>query len=297
MLELPRGLTADSATRTVALPGLDSASTYSFTVRGTLAPGEYQLSASVRSGGETYGIGYTPIDYEHIRPRNMYRDASIAIHAVDAALPPGLRVGYIQGVGDNVAPALRELGVPLTLIDPVALASADLSRYNTIVIGTRAYQSHPELATNNARLLRWVQSGGTLVVQYGQYEMARPGIMPYPVTLSRPAARVTDENAPVKMLKPESPLLTWPNRIGHDDWKGWVQERSVYMPTTFDSHYTAPLEMNDPGESPNDAAVLVTPYGRGTYVYTTLSLFRQLPAGVAGGARLMLNLLGAGRGR
>ena len=95
----------------------------------------------------------------------------------------------------------------------------------------------------------------------------------------------------------QSPLLTWPNRIGPDDWKGWVQERSVYMPSTFDSHYTALLEMHDPGEEPNEGAILVTPYGQGTYVYTTLSLFRQLPAGNAGGARLMLNLLGAGRGR
>ncbi|HET7621427.1 MAG TPA: PIG-L family deacetylase [Gemmatimonadaceae bacterium] len=296
-LELPRGLTADSATRTIALPGLDSSASYSFTVRGTLAPGEHRLAASVQNGGKTYGIGYVPVDYEHIRPRNMYRDAAIDIHAVDATLPPGLRVGYIQGVGDNVAPALRELGVPLTLIDPASLASADLSRFNTIVVGTRAYQSHPELAANNARLLKWVQGGGTLVVQYGQYEMARPGMMPYPITLSRPAARVTDENAPVKVLKPESPLLTWPNHIGPADWKGWVQERSVYMPTTFDSHYTALLEMHDPGEQPNDGAILVTPYGKGTYVYTTLSLFRQLPAGNPGGARLMLNLLGAGRGK
>jgi len=296
-LALPAGLTADSATRTIALPGLDSSATFAFTVRGTLPAGEHRLSASVRSSGETFDMGYVPIDYEHIRPRNMYREASIAIHAVDAALPPGLRVGYIQGVGDNVAPALRELGVPLTLIDPASLASADLSRFTTIVVGTRAYQSHPELTANNARLLRWVQRGGTLVVQYGQYEMASPGMMPYPVTLSRPAARVTDENAPVKVLKPESPLLTWPNRIGPDDWKGWVQERSVYMPTTFDSHYTALLQMHDPDEPPNDAAILVTPYGQGSYVYTTLSLFRQLPAGVAGGARLMLNLLGAGRGR
>ncbi|HET7551579.1 MAG TPA: PIG-L family deacetylase [Gemmatimonadaceae bacterium] len=296
-LDLPRGLTADSATRTITLPGVDSAATFSFTVRGTLPAGEHRLSASVRSGSETFDMGYVPIDYEHIRPRNMYREASIDVHAVDAALPPGLRVGYIQGVGDNVAPALRELGVPLTLISPTSLASADLSRFTTIVVGTRAYQSHPELTASNARLLRWVQRGGTLVVQYGQYEMARPGMMPYPVTLSRPAARVTDENAPVKVLKPESPLLTWPNRIGPDDWKGWVQERSVYMPTTFDSHYTALLEMHDPGESPNDAAILVAPFGKGTYVYTTLSLFRQLPAGNPGGARLMLNLLGAGRGR
>ena len=296
-LDLPRGLTADSVTRTVALPGIDSSASFSFTVRGTLPAGEHRISVAASSGGKSFSVGYEPIDYDHIRPRNMYRDASIAIHAVDATLPPGLTVGYIQGVGDNVAPALRELGIPLTLLDPARLAATDLSRYTTIVIGTRAYQSHPELAANNARLLRWVQQGGTLVVQYGQYEMARPGIMPYPVALSRPAARVTDENAPVKVLKPGSPLLTWPNHIGPDDWKGWVQERSLYMPSTFDSHYTTLLEMHDPDEPPNDAAILATPYGKGTYVYTTLSLFRQLPAGNPGGARLMVNLLGAGRGR
>ncbi len=295
-LELPRGLTADSSTRTIALPGVDSSASYSFTVRGTLPAGEHRLAASVRSGSETYSVGYIPIDYAHIRPRNMYRDAAISIHAIDAALPPDSRVGYIQGVGDNVAPALRELGVPLSIIDPASLASADLSRFNTIVIGTRAYQSHPALVANNARLLAWTRQGGTLVVQYGQYEMARPGMMPYPVSLSRPAARVTDEAAPVKVLIPDSPLLTWPNRIGPGDWSGWVQERSLYMPSTFDSRYAAPLEMHDPGEEPNAAAILVTPYGKGTYVYTTLSLFRQLPAGNAGGARLMLNLLGAGRG-
>jgi hypothetical protein len=296
-LELPSGLTADSAARTVSLPGNDSSVTIAFTVRGTLQSGEHEIAAVARGGGKSFNVGYVPIDYDHIRPRDMYRDASITIRAVDATLPPGLTVGYIQGVGDNVAPTLTELGITLTLLDPAKLASTDLSHYTTIVIGTRAYESHPELAANNSRLLRWVQQGGTMVVQYGQYEMARPGIMPYPVTLSRPATRVTEEDAPVRVLKPDSPLLTWPNRIGAADWKGWVQERSLYMPSTVDSRYTTLLQMNDPGEPPNDAAILVTPFGKGTYVYTTLSLFRQLPAGNPGGARLFVNLLGAGRGK
>jgi hypothetical protein len=161
-------------------------------------------------------------------------------------------------------------------------------------VGTRAYEAHPELAAANARLLDWVRRGGTMVVQYGQYEMTRPGIMPYPITLSRPAARVTEENAPVRIPKPDSPLLNWPNKITTADWSGWVQERSLYMPSTFDSHYTPIVSMNDPGEPANDGAILVTPLGKGTYVYTTLSLFRQLPAGNPGGARLFVNLLGAG---
>jgi hypothetical protein len=204
-------------------------------------------------------------------------------------------VAYIQGVGDNVAPMLRELGVPLTVLDPARLATVDLSPFTTVVVGTRAYEAHPELAAANARLLDWVRRGGTMVVQYGQYEMSRPGTMPYPIALSRPAARVTEENAPVRVLKPDSPLLNWPNKITAADWSGWVQERSLYMPSTFDSHYTPIVSMNDPGEPANDGAILVTPLGSGTYVYTTLSLFRQLPAGNPGGARLFVNMLGAGR--
>lgn len=136
-----------------------------------------------------------------------------------------------------------------------------------------------------------------MVVQYGQTEMTQPGIMPYPIELARPAARVTDENAPVRVLAPDSPLLTWPNRITAEDWRGWVQERSVYMPSTFDAHYTPILSMNDPGEPPNQGAILIARVGNGTYVYTTLALFRQLPAGNPGGARLFVNLLGAGSAR
>jgi hypothetical protein len=123
--------------------------------------------------------------------------------------------------------------------------------------------------------------------------MMEPGIMPYAITLDRPAFRVTVESAPVRVLRPNHPLLNWPNKITDADWTGWVQERSLYMPTTFDEHYTPLLSLNDPGESPNSGALLVAPYGRGTYVYTTLSLFRQLPAGVPGAARLFVNLLGA----
>src|SRR6185312_14084179 len=202
-------------------------------------------------------------------------------------------VAYVRGVGDNVAPMLQELGVPLTVLDPSRLAAVDLSQYTTVVIGTRAYEAHPELAAANARLLDWVRHGGTLVVQYGQYEMTAPGRLPYPISLGRPAARVTDENAPVRILVPNDPVLTWPNKLSDDDWRGWVQERSLYMPSMpIDSHYTTPISMNDPDEPPNSGAILETRLGSGTYVYTTLSLFRQLPAGNAGASRLFLNLLG-----
>ncbi|HET9634474.1 MAG TPA: hypothetical protein VFP26_00970, partial [Gemmatimonadaceae bacterium] len=168
----------------------------------------------------------------------------------------------------------------------------DLSRFTAIVVGPRAYQANQTLIDNNEYLLAYVRNGGRMVVQYGQAEMQRPGIMPYPITLSQPAARVTDENAAVTFTDPKSPLLNAPNKITQDDFTGWVQERSTYMPTTFDSHYRSMLAMNDPGEQSNRAGILVAPYGRGTYVYVTLALFRQLPAGVAGGARIFANLLG-----
>jgi hypothetical protein len=132
-----------------------------------------------------------------------------------------------------------------------------------------------------------------MVVQYGQYEMTQPGILPYPITLTRPAARVTEEDAAVTVLAPQNPLLNSPNRIGAADWKGWVQDFALYMPSTFDSAYTPLVSLHDTGEPANSGGLLVARYGRGTYVYATLAFFRQLPAGVPGAARLFVNLLGA----
>ena len=203
-----------------------------------------------------------------------------------------LNVAYVPGVGDNVAPILRELGVPLTIVDPDDIPQTDLSKFTAIVVGPRAYQASQTLIDNNEYLLSYVRNGGRLVVQYGQNEMQRPGIMPYPVTLRQPAERVTDENAPVTFTDPGSPLLNSPNKITQADFTGWVQERSTYMPSTFDARYRTMLAMNDPGEQPNRAAILAARYGRGTYVYVPLALFRQLPAGVSGGARIFANLLG-----
>jgi len=291
-LRLPKGITADSAARTVTLAPFASA-TVDFRIHGSLPAGAHQLSAVAESNGQTFTTGYQLIDYDHIRPQTMYRDATVTLEAVDVRIPPGLNIAYIQGVGDNSAPTLQQLGIPVTIIDPATLASADLAPYTTIVIGTRAYEAHPELVANNARLLEWVKKGGTMVVQYGQYEMTQPGIMPYPITLTRPAARVTEENSAVTVLDPKNPLLNAPNAITQNDWTGWVQDRALYMPSTFDSAYAAPLAMHDTGEPDNRGALLIANYGRGTYVYVTLAFFRQLPAGIPGAARIFVNLLGA----
>jgi len=293
-LRLPAGLSADTATRRTSLDAYGNRR-IDFRISGVMPPGDATLTVTGESQGAFYHLGYVPIDYEHIRPQRIYRPSELHLSVVDVKVPPGLTVGYIPGVGDNVEPMLEQLGLRVTVLDPAALPATNLSRFTTIVIGTRAYQASSDLKANNGRLLDYARAGGTLVVQYGQYEMAEDGLLPYPITLGRPADRVTDEDAPVRILDPASPLLNAPNKIGPSDFVGWVQERSLYMPHTFDPRYHAVLSMNDPGEPPNDAAILIAPLGKGTYVYTTLAFFRQLPAGIPGPARLFLNLLAAGR--
>jgi len=294
-LQLPQGLAADSATRSAVLSGHGAVRTLMFRVRGRLPPGLHRIAASAESNGQRFDVGYALVDYEHISRQYMYRPAVTLLSAVDVRVPPALRVGYITGVSDNVAPSLVQLGVPVTVLAPRDLASTDLTRFTTIVVGPRAYDAFPELVSANQRLLDFARRGGTLVVQYGQYEMTQPGLMPHAITIHRPHDRVTHETSPVRMLNADEPVLSVPNRISAQDFEGWVQERSLYMPRTFDDRYRVVLEMQDPGEQANRGAILVAPLGQGTYVYTTLALFRQLPAGVAGAARLMVNLLSAGQ--
>jgi LmbE family N-acetylglucosaminyl deacetylase len=290
-LTLPRGLTADSATRHLTLAPGGDASVY-FRLTGKLAAGRHEISAVATSNGQRYTLGFVPIEYSHIRPQRYYRNATVAVEAVDAKYA-NLRIGYVRGVGDNIMPMLSELGLSVVELDPTTIAQADLPKLTTIVLGPRAYEANPELVANNAVLLDFARKGGTVVAQYGQAPYARLGVLPYPITLARTAERVTDEHAMVRVLDPGSPLLTTPNAIGESDFANWVQERATYMPSTFDPHYRAVLSMNDPGEKPNDAAILVAPVGKGTYIYTTLVFFRELPAGNPGAARLFINLLSA----
>jgi LmbE family N-acetylglucosaminyl deacetylase len=314
-LTLPQGLTADTISRRIRLPGAGATTaqagaplatlgigsgaapevigSVTFTIGGRLQPGRHSVRVTASSEGETYTTGYTAIRHDHIGTQRLFKPSTLTMSAVDVAVPRGMTVAYVPGVGDDGAAALQQLGVDVTVVEPGAVPRTDLRRYAAVVVGPRAYEASPELAANNARLLEYARSGGTLVVQYGQYEMLGPGMMPFPITLGRPADRVTVEGAPVSIADPAAPVLALPNRIGAADFAGWVQDRSLYMPRTFAAAYRAPLEMHDPGQDPNRGALLVAPYGRGTYVYTSLAFFRQLPAGVPGAARLFVNLLAA----
>ena len=216
------------------------------------------------------------------------------LQAVEIAIPATLSVAYVQGVGDESANALRQLNVPVAVVQAGELRLLDLSRFTTVVVGPRAFEAHSELVAYNARLLDFAKKGGTVVVQYGQQVMTRPGLLPYPIALQQSPQRVTEEQAPVTVLDPRARVLNSPNKIVDTDWAGWLQERALYMPTTIDSRWSTLLEMHDPGEAENKGALLVAPVGKGTYVYTTLSLFRQIPGGVPGGPRLLVNMLSAG---
>ena len=290
---LPRGLRVEGVPDSIVLAPGETRELF-VRLRGTVPAGRHEFGIGAESEGSTYVEGFREILYEHIRPIRLYRSSALYLQAAAVTVPRQLAVAYVAGVSDAVAPALDGLDIPIVVLTPAELALLDLSRFTTVVFGPRAYEAHPELATQHPRLLDWVRNGGTLVVQYGQFEMARPGMMPYPIAHTRPAARVTLEGAPVRVVDPASRLLTWPNRIAPADWDDWVQERTLYMPSTIDPRYRTPVAMQDPGEPENRGAILEAPLGKGRYVYTTLSLFRQVPAGVPGSMRVLVNLLSAG---
>lgn len=290
---LPAGIRIEGQDGTIAIAAGEVKELF-LQLKGQLPEGRYEFGVGAVSDSVTYVDGFREISYPHIRPIRLYRTSALYLQSVKVNVPRNLSVAYVTGVSDLSAPALRSLGIPTTILTAAELPLLDLSRYTTVVIGPRAYETHPELASQNGRLIGFVARGGTLVVQYGQYEMARPGMVPFPIDFTRPAARVTLEEAEVRVLQQTSRLLTWPNRIGSADWGGWVQERALYMPSTIDPRWRTPLAMNDPDEPENRGAILDANVGQGRYVYTSLSLFRQIPAGVPGAMRLFVNLLSAG---
>jgi LmbE family N-acetylglucosaminyl deacetylase len=258
-------------------------------------PGVYQLKAAVLAGGQRSEGALALIDYPHIRLRAAVHPSTAELRAARIALPALARVGYVRGASDRVPEALQAVGVPIELLGPDTLARGDLSRYDAIVVGSRAYETEPALVASNGRLLDYVRAGGLLIVQYQQYPFVNGGFAPYRLSIARPHDRVTDETAAVTVLDAASPVFHVPNEIGPDDWWGWVQERGLYFAHDWDPAYTPLLEMHDPGEPPLQGGLLVAALGNGTYVYTGLSLFRQLPAGVPGAYRLFANLLALGK--
>jgi LmbE family N-acetylglucosaminyl deacetylase len=255
-----------------------------------IPPGAYALHPYARIGGETFRTSLEPIPT--LPARNWSELSDATVHVLDLNIPTNLRVGYIAAENDPLPEILRQLGIQVDLLDEVALAFGDLSQYDAITVGIRAYELRPDLMRANQRLLDYVDRGGTLLVQYQRdfaWDKQLPA--PYPAKMGDKVARVTDPNSPVRFLAPDSPLMNTPNKITLADFQGWEQERGLYFWGTFDQRYQALLGLKDFNDSEVTGALVTARVGKGLYIYTGLSFFRELPAGVPGAYRLFVNLL------
>jgi LmbE family N-acetylglucosaminyl deacetylase len=256
-----------------------------------LKEGRTDIRAELHSNNQSYDEGYSVVTREDLGTGYYYQPALQRVSIVDVKVPKDLKIGYIMGAGDEIPTVLQQIGIDVTSIQPEKLATEDLSRYQTIVLGIRAYDTQKDIIASNKRLLDYVETGGKLVVQYnastGDFNNGK--FTPYPLTLSR--ARVSVEEAPVMILDPANRIFHSPNEITQKDFEGWVQERGLYFASQWDPKFTPLLETHDPGEGEQKGGLVVAQYGKGTYIYTGYAFFRQLPAGVPGAVRLFVNLL------
>jgi LmbE family N-acetylglucosaminyl deacetylase len=243
------------------------------------------------------------VAYPHIQMHRYYTVPRADLRIVDLKTMPA-NVGYVMGSGDEVPEAIRQMGMSVTELNEQELASGDLAKYDTIVIGIRASETRPDLVANNTRLLDYVRVGGTVIMQYQRNNFVQSGLAPYKIdttdkqgTTAGSIARVVDENAPVKILEPLHAVFNFPNKISEADFNGWVQERNAYNLVTFDPQYTPLLESHDAGEQENKGGLVIAKVGKGNWVYCSYSFFRQLPAGVPGAYRLFANLLSLPRAK
>ncbi|HYK56992.1 MAG TPA: PIG-L family deacetylase, partial [Flavisolibacter sp.] len=240
-------------------------------------------------------LAMATIKYDHIPFINYFYTDWVKLLPVNL-VTQGKKIGYIVGAGDKVPEALEQMGYEVTLLTNKELARNNLQQFDAIIAGVRAYNTNEWLNNYYEKLMKYVADGGNLIVQYNTSSNIGPvkaKMGPYDFTISR--NRITDENALVTFLKPEHPVLNFPNKITQNDFKGWVQERSIYHAANLDSNYQTILRMNDPNEAPDDGSLIVAPYGKGFFTYTGLVFFRELPAGVPGAYRLLANIIALNR--
>ena len=293
-LELPQGWRSEPENIAVDFKRRGEKQDFQFKVfPAGLQEGRATIRAVLESDGEKYSEGYSLVTREDLGSFYYYQPARQRVSIVDVRAPHDLKVGYIMGAGDDIPTVLKQVGMDVTLIPAEKLATEDLGKYATIVLGIRAYDTQKDVATNNQKLLDFVSAGGTLVVQYnasvGDFNAGK--FTPYPADLSR--ARVSVEEAPVDILAPDDSVFHSPNAITVHDFDGWVQERGLYFMGKWDDHFKPLLACHDPGEDAQKGGLLRAQYGKGTYIYAGYAFFRQLPAGVPGAVRLFVNLLSA----
>jgi len=304
-LDIPQGWRATPATQAVSFTREDEQMTVRFALQppsaATLAaaamkPGGNQFAVKTRvtAGTQTYAQGYQVVEYPHTTRRQVLVDPTIAVKALDVNVKPNVTVGYVMGVGDEVPAALEQLGVKLSMITADELAWGDLSHYNVIMTGVRAYERRTDLRAYNQRLIDYATAGGTVIVQYNKFEFNDAQYGPFPAKVGR--ERVTDENAEMKLVDPAHPVFNTPNKIGRADWANWVQERGLYFldEAGRDPQYKDLIEFTEPfpyNQGTKRGALVEAKVGKGRWIYVGLGLWRQLPAGTDGAYRLMANLL------
>lgn len=253
--------------------------------------GRQPFLLSVLLGKERYASQIKAINYDHIPGITYFKQPVFNVLNLDLKTV-GKKIGYIEGAGDYIPEALLQMGYEVTILTDNNLANSNLSQYDAIITGVRAYNIKLSLVTYYNKLMKYIENGGNLIVQYNtsdQVGLTKAKIGPYPFSISR--TRVTDENAEIKILQPAHPILNFPNKISDKDFEGWVQERSIYHAGTWDNHYETIFAMHDEGENDNAGSLITAKYGKGNFVYTGLVFFRELPAGVPGAYRLLANII------
>ncbi|MBA3785237.1 MAG: hypothetical protein H0X15_06820, partial [Acidobacteria bacterium] len=296
----PAGWTLSPNSAEFSLAKKDEKTTLAFdvTIPPNVKSGDYKLTANALVDGQTYDQQMQEIAYPHIQTHRIFSRADVTAQVLDLKIAP-VRVGYIMGSGDKVPEAIQRMSLTVTMLEGKDLSTGDLSKFDTIVVGVRASQTRPDFVANNSRLLDFVKNGGTLIVQYQQQEYVNQKLPPFPAKMDMVIngtqrisnVRVVDENAPVKILQPTNPVFNFPNKITSTDFANWVQERNLYNFSEFDAKYTPLLESHDEGEPENGGGMVYAEIGRGKYVYSSYSWFRQLPRGVPGAYRIFANML------
>ena len=293
ILRHPEGWKVTPDSQTFELKEKGSSKSLLFTVTPPTNQSKGQLMPLLQVGDIYSDKELVTLDYDHIPYQNILLPAVSNVVRIPIE-KKGEQIGYINGAGDAIPQSLKQIGYQVTTIEPNDITLENLKKFDAIVIGIRAYNTVSELAFKQSVLNEYVNQGGTLVLQYNTSRgLVTENLGPYPITLSRD--RVTNEFSPVQFLVPEHPVLNTPNKITLQDFEGWVQERGLYFPNQWDSAYTPILGMNDEGQAQTKGALLIATYGKGYYVYTGLSFFRELPVGVPGAYRLFANILSLGK--
>ena len=290
-LKLPDGWSSDpaSANFQTADDGQDESVTFRVTP-ANLSQKPYQITAVSDYDGHEYSEGYEVTGYPTLRPYFLYKPATYRLTGVDVKVAPDLKIGYVMGSGDDVPSSLEHLGVQVTSLGPSDVATGDLSKFDVIILGVRAYAARPDLITYNSRILDYVHNGGVVIVQYNTPEFDH-NYGPYPYVMGRNPEEVTDEASKVDILEPSNPVFNWPNKITEADFGGWVEERGSKWLQSWAPQYQALLETHDEGQAPQKGGFVYAKYGKGIYMYNAYAFYRELPEGVPGAYRLFANMI------